>query len=227
MQKNYYQNTLYPLQDRVLRMMEKLPVDFYLTGGTALSRAYLNHRYSDDLDFFLNNEPKFSNQVETFVKALNETRLKFEISVTGDSFARLFIYEADSVLKIDFVNDIPYRTGLPVITPLYNKTDIIPNILTNKLTALGRYSAKDIVDLVFISLNFSFNWVEIMKEAAEKDMWINAIEASKILDSFPLTKLEEIVWVKPLNDVNLFEKHLHILIGDILKGGENSLNHQG
>jgi predicted nucleotidyltransferase component of viral defense system len=34
--------------------MGKIPVGFYLTGGTALSRAYLNHRYSDDLDFFVN-----------------------------------------------------------------------------------------------------------------------------------------------------------------------------
>jgi len=207
--------------------METLPVDFYLTGGTALSRAYLNHRYSDDLDFFVNNVSEFSWQVETVVKALSENQLKFEISVTGESFARLFIYEADSVLKIDFVNDVPYRTGLPVITPLYYKTDIIPNILTNKLTALSRYSAKDIVDLVFISLNFSFNWVEMMKEAAEKDIWINAIEAAKILDSFPLNKLEEIVWVEPLNDLDLFEKQLHILIRDILTGSDNSLKYKG
>jgi hypothetical protein len=50
----YYLNTLYPLQDKILEIMGKIPVGFYLTGGTALSRAYLNHRYSDDLDFFVN-----------------------------------------------------------------------------------------------------------------------------------------------------------------------------
>jgi len=44
--------------------VEKLPVDFYLTGGTVLSRAYLNHRYSDDLDFFVNQNPNFEKQVE-------------------------------------------------------------------------------------------------------------------------------------------------------------------
>lgn len=31
---------------------------FYLTGGTALSAYYLNHRISDDLDFF--SEQEFS-----------------------------------------------------------------------------------------------------------------------------------------------------------------------
>ena len=54
MQDDYYQNILYPLQDKVLETIGKLPVRFYLTAGTALSRAYLHHRYSDDLDFFVN-----------------------------------------------------------------------------------------------------------------------------------------------------------------------------
>jgi len=30
--------------------------DFYLTGGTALAAFYLNHRYSEDLDFFTEKE---------------------------------------------------------------------------------------------------------------------------------------------------------------------------
>ena len=29
-----------------------LTENFYFTGGTALSYFYLNHRYSDDMDFF-------------------------------------------------------------------------------------------------------------------------------------------------------------------------------
>ena len=45
--------------------MGRLPVDFYLTGDTALSRAYLNHRYSDDMDFFVNGSDNFKSQAET------------------------------------------------------------------------------------------------------------------------------------------------------------------
>ena len=48
-------------------------------------------------------------------------------------------------------------------------------------------------------------------------------EASKILDSFPANKLKEIIWVNPLQDVNLFEKQLKILISDLLTGRLNSL----
>jgi len=32
---------------------------FYLTGGTALGRHYLKHRYSDDLDLFVNRNNDF------------------------------------------------------------------------------------------------------------------------------------------------------------------------
>jgi hypothetical protein len=49
MPDNFYLNKLYPLQDEVLNLLTKPEVDFYLTGGTALSRYYLQHRYSDDL----------------------------------------------------------------------------------------------------------------------------------------------------------------------------------
>jgi predicted nucleotidyltransferase component of viral defense system len=177
MQKNYYQNILYPLQDKVLSIVRKLSVDFYLTGGTALSRAYLNHRFSDDLDFFVNQNPAFEKQVELIIKSLRNEGLEIEIAVTGDSFARIIVNEGNAILKIDFVNDVPYRTGVPISTKLFNKTDSIANILSNKLTALTRHSEKDIADLVFIALKFDFNWVEIFKEASEKDLWVNPVEA--------------------------------------------------
>ena len=53
-------------------MIDLAETDFYLTGGTALSRVYLKHRYSDDLDFFINNSNKFS----TFVNKINNILTK-------------------------------------------------------------------------------------------------------------------------------------------------------
>ncbi len=62
MQKAYYLDKLYPFQDKILKVVETLGLDFYLTGGTALGRCYLQHRYSDDLDFFVNNHNEFKKQ---------------------------------------------------------------------------------------------------------------------------------------------------------------------
>jgi len=40
--------------DKVLALIRRTDTAFYLTGGTALGRHYLHHRYSDDLDLFVN-----------------------------------------------------------------------------------------------------------------------------------------------------------------------------
>ncbi|MDD4310358.1 MAG: nucleotidyl transferase AbiEii/AbiGii toxin family protein, partial [Candidatus Cloacimonetes bacterium] len=45
---------LYKLQDRAIAELKEVLDGFYLTGGTALDRFYLHHRYSEDLDFFIN-----------------------------------------------------------------------------------------------------------------------------------------------------------------------------
>ena len=59
--EKFYQENLYPLQDGVLNLVKNCKTHFYLTGGTALSRIYYNHRYSDDLDFFVNADIKFND----------------------------------------------------------------------------------------------------------------------------------------------------------------------
>lgn len=50
----YYEKSLYPLQNGVLSIVQNAAgTPFFLTGGTALSRYYTHHRYSDGLDFFV------------------------------------------------------------------------------------------------------------------------------------------------------------------------------
>jgi predicted nucleotidyltransferase component of viral defense system len=54
---------LYLMQDKFLPFMHNLGLPFYLTGGTALGRFYLNHRYSEDLDFFVNADPLYQGYI--------------------------------------------------------------------------------------------------------------------------------------------------------------------
>ena len=220
---DYYQNILYPLQDKVLDIISPLPVDFYLTGGTALSRGYLNHRYSDDLDFFVNAHPNFSAQVEKVVHALENSVYNLEVPVADIDFTRLFIYSGTTSLKVEMINDVAFRSGVPTKHPLFPRTDNVLNILSNKLCALNRNSAKDIVDLVFISCNFSFNWTTLFKEAARKDMWINPVNAANMLDTFQSGHIQTIKWIGRGPDQNLFLQQLSVMISDILSGGPNNL----
>lgn len=67
---DYYVANLYKLQDGILNIVRKLNVPFYLTGGTALSRGYYNHRLSDDLDFFLNADENFSKYADIVLSEL-------------------------------------------------------------------------------------------------------------------------------------------------------------
>ena len=221
MHDDYYQNILYPLQDKVLNIVAELPVEFYLTGGTALSRAYLNHRYSDDLDFFLNNSPSFKSQVNTVINAFRESGISFETAVADEGYARLFVFQGEHALKLDFVNDVTFRSGTPEPTKLFERTDNLYNILSNKITALGRYSPKDIVDIVYICEILSFNWENMLNDAAEKDLWVNPINAAEVLEQFPIEKLQEIAWIGEAPSSEWFTHRIKQIITDILDGSDN------
>ena len=55
----WFEQVLYPFQDEVLAVAERVETGFYLTGGTALGRVHLRHRYSEDLGLFVNDDDRF------------------------------------------------------------------------------------------------------------------------------------------------------------------------
>jgi len=222
MHEDYYQNILYPLQDKVLKIVAKLPVEFYLTGGTALSRVYLNHRYSDDLDFFVNNRSDFKLQVNAIIKGLTESGLSFDTAIADEGFARVFVIDDNHTLKLDFVNDVSFRSGIPAKTKLFARTDNLYNILSNKITALGRYSPKDVVDIVYICEILSFNWEDILNDAFEKDLWVNPINVAEVLEQFPIEKLQEVVWINEAPSSEWFADRIKQIITGILEGSDNT-----
>jgi hypothetical protein len=223
MHADYYQNTLYPIQNKVLKIVETLPVEFYLTGGTTLSRVFLHHRYSDDLDFFVNGAADFKIQVNKVIKAFTGAGLNIETAVADEGFARIFVFEAENSLKVDFVNDVPFRSGTTSVTPFFKRTDNLLNILSNKVTALGRHAPKDVVDIVYICETLRFNWENILNDASEKDLWVNPVNVAEVLEQFPVEKLKEIVWIITPPSNEWFTKHLNQIISEILGGSDNSL----
>ncbi|WCL51192.1 nucleotidyl transferase AbiEii/AbiGii toxin family protein [Leptospira sp. GIMC2001] len=225
--EKFYLESLYPLQDGVLSSIRKSTTPFFLTGGTALSRAYLNHRYSDDLDFFVNSDNDFIIHVEQCLSQLLDDEYIWNEKkfIKTKDFCQYFIYtnhKPDVVLKVDFVNDIASHFGGILETELFIKTDSVRNILSNKISALFRLAAKDVVDLVYLAANYSFHWSDIINEAREKDSGIEATVVSEILKTFPVKKLDEINWVvKPNNE--RFMLNLMQMAKDCIEVKANSL----
>ena len=161
---DYYQK-LYALQDKVLTSVFAAESEFYLTGGTCLSRFYQAKRYSDDLDFFTNASPRFSFAFRNITSALHHS-FTVKPEVETKNFSRLII---ENCLQVDFVNDTAFRLNTPTVTEEQYLIDTIDNILANKLTAvIGRDNPKDIFDIVLIFRHYSVSWPEIVAAAHKK-----------------------------------------------------------
>ena len=219
----FYSN-LYKIQDEVLALMGSISSPFYLTGGTAISRFLLNHRFSDDLDFFINRNANFHKEVDKVIELL-VTRLKnVEISNRQDSYVRVNVSpDNDLFLKIEFVNDVGYRVGEPTKHPNGFFIDNWQNILSNKLSALQRVAGKDYVDALFICLNYPFSWEDIINHAKQKDAWINEIYISEFFYNFNFERLKEVKFPSSFQIENIKQEHFKIMARESLHGFDNSL----
>ena len=90
--EKYYEEKLYPLQNGVLNIVQNAKTPFFLTGGTALSRYYTHHRYSDDLDFFVNRDPEYAEHVDTILQRLIEAENSGVLSLDSNSINKGMAY---------------------------------------------------------------------------------------------------------------------------------------
>lgn len=229
--EKYYEENLYPLQNGVLSIVRKSGTPFFLTGGTALSRHYTHHRYSDDLDFFVIDDPNYSDYVNTLLQLLTkaepENRITLErtnISRSKD-YTRIFVIDSgntDIELKIDLINDVAAHYGRITSDPVLGRIDSIRNILSNKLTALFRNEPKDVTDIHVIAKKYGFNWKEIVLEAKSKEAGIEPEAIYDLLMSFPTKYLEDIKWINQPKKED-FQREIRLISNDLLFGRINSL----
>jgi len=126
---------LFPFQDGVLSIVKGLNAPFYLTGGTALSRCYFNHRYSDDIDLFVNNEPRYAGMVESVVRALADAEQRGLFTIDharqrrSENYFQMFLLKHEGEnkidLKLELVNDSAVRYGELRIHPVLGRVDIL------------------------------------------------------------------------------------------------------
>jgi hypothetical protein len=220
----YYEESLYPLQNGVLTIVNNCRTRFFLTGGTALSRAYYNHRYSDDLDFFVSNDLEYAKQVKMILGTLQDNgfSLKTELNdgfISGVGFTSLKVGwdKSDVLLKLDFVNDTVPHFGDLQKTAIFDRTDTVRNILSNKLSALFRYAAKDVADIREIALHETVNWSQMINEAREKEAGLDIPIICEILKGIPESELDTVHWVqKP--DWQQFYSDIDRIVFDMMNG---------
>jgi len=196
----YYEENLYPLQDGVMSILQQSGSDFFLTGGTALSRAYYNHRYSDDLDLFVNQSKNYDEQLDKVLALLHDNGYSWDTNkdyTRAENFTTLKIKkDSDILLKLDFVNDLVPHYGDIIETKLFYRTDSIRNMLSNKLSAIFRYAAKDIVDIREIALHETIDWATVINEARSKEAGLELIYISEILTNMPQSEFDTVAWTK-------------------------------
>ena len=208
--ENLNYKELYKLQDKVLDIVFKTEKEFYLTGGTCISRFYKGKRYSDDLDFFTNDSSRYNVAVRNIKIALMKNfNLKAEIE--SKNFSRFIV---DKILQVDFVNDTAYRYKDVVITKEGYIIDNIENILSNKITAvMGRDDPKDIFDIYLIAKFYTFSWKDILR-SAHKKAYFSDEELIIRLKAFPSELLKNIKLIDK-NFLDNFDEEFKRVINDI------------
>ena len=193
----YYFDVLYPFQDRVFQIIRQVDTKFYLTGGTAASRGYLSHRFSDDLDFFVNDDERFTLWVERVIQALCLQRdWQCQIMLKEERFARLNITQSDLVLKIEWVNDVPARTGEIRNHPILGRLDSPENILANKITALiDREEPKDLADIWGFCCRMGLSIQDAITHAGSKAAGIFPVDLARLLCSVTKEDWKAIRWI--------------------------------
>ena len=166
-----------------------------------MSRAYFSHRYSDDLDFFVNGDNEYTAQVREVVSQLKDNGFCIDTEnefISSESFTSFKVHwdKSDAILKLDFVNDVSAHFGEITDTSIYYRTDSIRNMLANKLTAIFRFAAKDVADIREIAMNEKVNWSQAIQDARQKEVGIELYHVSSILSGMPKSEFDSINWIR-------------------------------
>jgi predicted nucleotidyltransferase component of viral defense system len=145
--------------------------NFYLTGATALAEFYLNHRFSEDLDFFTESEFDILNLNISFnqiKKKLKISKIDFQQSYNRNLF---FLYFNNRILKTEFTF-FPFKRIEKGKKEYSIEIDSLLDIAVNKLfTIYQRTKARDYIDLYCICYEKGFTIKELVDKAKIKFDW--------------------------------------------------------
>lgn len=176
--------------------------NFYFTGGTALSAVYLQHRLSEDLDFF--SEVEFDIlSIQNLITQWGQ-KYKFTTNFEEKEVVKIFNLEFPDgeKLKVDF-GYYPYKRLRNGKFIKGVEVDSLFDIAVNKLqTIRQRSDMKDFVDLYFLLKEYTI-W-DLMEGARvkfrmEPDPYLIAVDFLKVEKFDVLPKMLvplEISWLQ-------------------------------
>jgi hypothetical protein len=210
--RRFYFDQLYPFQNEVLALLGQVDQELYLSGGTAASRGYLHHRFSDDLDLFANDSPQFGLWADRTLAALgSSSRWQLHVELRESRFVRATVSRDEVRLKIELVNDVPSRVGLPGPDPVLGRLDSAENILANKISALlDREEPKDLADIWGFCTRLGLSLSGAIGGAQGKAAGIFPAEVARLLCSTSRYDWERIRWIEAPN-TDSYVKDLHSL----------------
>lgn len=211
---------LYKLQDRILALLQGVEQGFHLSGGTALSRGYYNHRYSEDLDFFVNDREEFELWRDRCLAAIqqwcsSQSGCSLQVVLREERFGRALLTEQVD-LKLEFINDVPSRVGEPIRHPVLGLLDTRENILANKITALvDRGEPKDIADIYWLCCRDGLSIEAALAAAEGKAAGIFPPLVAKRLEEASRQGVPNVYWIRRPTDRE-FAEGIHELAASLL-----------
>ena len=183
MDRSFFLERMYPMQDTVLARLASIETEFYLTGGTAASRGYLHHRFSDDLDLFVNDDARFAVWAQRVIQMLTAgIEWRVEMVQRDARFVRVNVAGGDVVLKVEMVNDVPAHVGELRVHPVLGRLDSPENILANKLTAVvDRREPKDLADIWGFCCRMSLSCESVLEAAQSKAAGLFPADVARVL----------------------------------------------
>jgi len=211
---------LYALQDAAATVLRGVDHGFYLTGGTALSRGYFAHRYSEDLDYFTNDRVEFALWRDRCIDALahaGHAGWSLDVLRRDTRFGRIILH-ADLDLKLEFINDVPCHCGAVVPHPQFGRLDTLENILSNKITALmDRAAPKDVADIFWLCCRAGMSLNAALEGATGKAAGIFPPLVAKQLCAVAARGVPDVYWCADKQpSANEFAAGMHALTTTLL-----------
>lgn len=164
---------------------------FFLTGGTALSAFYLQHRYSDDLDIFTLNSDAFDRVPLQVAAAATRLAASVVSLQTAPHFRRYRLSRKGESVIVDFVREVVAQ-----LSDEKNKfegivVDTLDDITANKIcTLISRAEIKDYVDIYFLG-HAGYPLENYIKLAQQKDAGVSQAMLAYLLSEFRLPKVPD------------------------------------